>query len=191
MRDHKFKVHGREMRRHPIRREKKCCNHKTDLNCRLKAHQLKDQLEKCSFCDVSSPKSGLRQHMKKHDADGIKESDKFLSCQYCNLEVAGKRYLNAHLQRKHRGQHTGDFSCQFCDYSSTLVALGQHTYLEHEQEGVKICKHCGFQTTSASKLGRHRLDVHGNTRGRRKLEIDCIDQELVIPVNEVYKEIAS
>ena len=54
-----------------------------------------------------------------------------------------------------------------------------------------MCKHCGCQTTSASKLGRHRLDVHGNTRGRRKLEIDHISQELVTPVIEVYKEITS
>ena len=72
-----------------------------------------------------------------------------------------------------------------------MVALGQHSYLEHKQEGVKICKHCGFQTISVSELERHRLDVHGNTRGRRNLEIDCINQELVTRVNEVYKGIAS
>ena len=129
--------------------------------------------------------------MKKPDVVGIEESDKILNLQHCNLEVAGKRYLDTHLQRKHRDQHIGDFSCKFCDYSSTLVTLEQHTCLKHKQEGVKMCKHCGCQTTSASKLGRHRLDVHGNTRGRRKLEVDYINQELVTPVNEVYKEITS
>ena len=44
---------------------------------------------------------------------------------------------------------------------------------------------------SASTLGRHRLDVHGNTRGKRKLEVDYINQELITPVNEVYKVITS
>ena len=129
--------------------------------------------------------------MKKHDANGIEESDKFLSCQYCNLEGAGKRYLNAHLQWKHRGRHIGDFQCKVCGYSSTLVTLEQHTCLKHKQEGVIMCKHCGCQTTSASKQGRHQLNLHGNTRGRRKLEINYIRQELVTPANEVYIEITS
>ena len=129
--------------------------------------------------------------MKKHDANGIEESDKFLSCQYCDLEGAEKRYLNAHLQWKHRGRHIGDFSCKFCGYSSTLVTLEQHTCLKHKQEGVIMCKHCGCQMISASTLGWHRSYVHGNTRSKRKLEVDYISQELITPVNEVYKVITS
>ena len=54
-----------------------------------------------------------------------------------------------------------------------------------------MCKHCGCQIISASTLERHRLDVHGNTRGKRKLEVDYINQELFTPVNEVYKVITS
>ena len=150
----------------------KFCNYETNPNWPLKAHQLNmNQLKKYSFHDFSSPKCELRQHMKKHDVDGIEESDKILNLQHCNIEVTGKRYMKAHLQRKHRDQHIGDPSCKFCDYSSTLVTLGQHTYLKHIEEEVKIRKHCGFQTTSASELGQHRLDIHGNKR-RRRLETD-------------------
>ena len=54
-----------------------------------------------------------------------------------------------------------------------------------------MCKFCGCRIISTSTLERHRLDVHGNTRGKRKLEVDYINQELFTPVNEVYKVITS
>ena len=118
------------------------CNFQTNLSKLLVKHKLKndgESLEKCNHCEFASPKCGLDQHMKLH-------INKF-HCKYCDFSAVAQMDPNGHLQRKHKDKlkddPKGEFKCTFCDYASTLLALGQHTFLKHSREGAKDCSGAG------------------------------------------------
>ena len=141
------------------------CKFQTNLSKLFVKHKLKnggESLEQCNHCNSTTLKCGLDQHMKLH----INK----LHCKYCDFSTVTQMYLNGHLQRKHKDKlkddPKGEFKCTFCDYASTLLALGQHTYLKHRQEGVRMCRLCAYQSKGFEEMRDHKFKVHGSEMKR-------------------------
>ena len=150
------------------------CNFQTNSSKLLVEHKLKnggESLEKCNRCDFTSLKYGLEQHMKCH----INK----IHCKYCDFSTVAQTYLNGHIQRKHKDKlkddPKGEFKCTFCDYASTLLALGQHTFLKHRREGVWMCRLCAYQSKRFEEIRNHKFKVHGSKMKRHPVlkKIKC------------------
>ena len=114
----------------------------------------------CKFCDFSSNKTGLRDHMiSSHPLQ------KLFECDQCDYKCNWESNLNMHKKSKHEKVK---MFCNDCDYSSTWkVSLLYHMRLKHGifQKNTKykellafqesICENCGFAGTSKMSMKLH------------------------------------
>lgn len=138
-----------------------------------------DAIKMPYLCDICSKtfasKSGLRFHLKSHDAiksypcrycdkrfvipsytkrhEKIHTGDKPFICQYCSATFASSNGLKYHL-RLHTGE--ANYSCKICGKS-----FYRHKYLKehiftHTGEKPYICKTCGASYGSSGSLFVHK-----------------------------------
>lgn len=138
-----------------------------------------DTMKMLYLCDICSKtfasKSGLRFHLKSHDAvksypcrycdkrfvipsytkrhEKIHTGDKPFICQYCSVTFASSNGLKYHL-RLHTGE--ANYSCEICG-----KCFYRHKYLKehiftHTGEKPYICKTCGASYGSSGSLFVHK-----------------------------------
>ena len=114
----------------------------------------------CKFCDFSSNKTGLRDHMNSSHP-----LEKLFKCDKCAYKCNWQSNLNMHTRSKHEKVKV---FCKECSYTSTWkVALLYHMRLKHGifQRNTKykellefqesICENCGFAGTSKMSMKLH------------------------------------
>ena len=114
----------------------------------------------CKFCDFSSNKTGLLDHMNSSHP-----LEKLFECDQCAYKCNWESNLNMHKRSKHEKVK---LFCNDCKYTSTWkVALLYHMRLKHGifQKNTKykellefqesICENCGFAGTSKMSMKLH------------------------------------
>ena len=123
-------------------------------------HDITHWKQHCKFCDFSSNKTGLRDHM-----NSFHPLEKLFKCNKCAYKCKWESNLKMHTRSKHEKVKV---FCKECNYTSTWkVALLYHMRLKHGifQRNTKykkllefqesICENCGFAGTSKMSMKLH------------------------------------
>ena len=88
------------------------------------------------------------------DSKHLQQKGEKLTCKLCNFKVAGKVFLNDHINGVHLG--VKPHKCQKCDFTT---AYSSAFYLHMKKIHVK-CEKCTFTTYSKLRLKRHAKIHH-------------------------------
>jgi KRAB domain-containing zinc finger protein len=112
---------------------------------------------KCTFCSyVTSDKSNMRRHVRRHN------HDEYYKCDRCESKFAGKYDLAVHARMKHDGMQ---LMCQYCSKTFTSrQGLSAHQKMAHDEGEKKYkCTIC-----SASFVNKSHYVGHVNKHQRSK-----------------------
>ena len=129
-----------------------------------KSNNLKKHIERIHdhkqwYCDNCRFLTSCKQNLDRH-IESIHIKKKF-PCISCDFKAASKRLLLYHTQAKHTNIK---FPCSTCPFiANSGAGLSHHNYSTHSNNSQFICRICGLERSSLSKLISHKRGCHGKS----------------------------
>ncbi|XP_050499471.1 zinc finger protein 836-like [Diabrotica virgifera virgifera] len=129
------------------RHERYLKSHIQRLHC---AREESNELFYCAHCNFSTKhKRSLIPHMVIHRK---LEDLKWFTCKYCPYKAKWKRSITTHELI-----HVKKFSCDQCDFQTTLKRYLQQHLKAHEPPTLYKCDHCDFSSQFKNAITHHNI----------------------------------
>ena len=135
------------------------CMYKTTSHVDLKTQQMNEHNHvfsgeySCKLCKFASTNAGIKEHSKRYHA--------LIQCEHCSFKFSTKKSLKLHIHKGHKNLFPGDFSCKFCNYTSTKAGVVVHVYREHKDKNTLSCDSCSFMSHTRGSITEHQVNEHG------------------------------